>query len=407
METMNTYSIACSSLHVVTATAVPMQGGTGTTAAGSRLNVPTRLSRAVRSNSSHIPRSAMNPDFEYALPPQLGLLRASRCSYAEYTHTHPPSTSMPLSLRVGAPVTCGHALHLHTTFEGTSSHAPANAHANTGGRRTGLLAQTEVQRLLGSDHHACAYGGPSVPGSHCATAPLPGAASLGWPQESLLPVTSAAERDTVEGGTVVLSPLTHHEQNLHAYCHSTGIGTATAGGARFSSADTMSSTASGYSGRSLGTAGSGLDTASAVEGIQRGDPARGAITGPDAGNAKLGCPRGVWAGVSSGIGGTPAAGLASRGGDAHGRGGPQVGGGPFAHKGLNTEPPVLSTRRHLAAQDASGWHGELQWERRMRRLQRQLDAFGEEDLFLGRFELLGRDWRRRGGAARKHVHMHV
>eukprot|EP00892_Ulva_mutabilis_P006551 jgi/Ulvmu1/4268/UM194_0008.1 len=36
---------------------------------------------------------------------------------------------------------------------------------------------------------------------------------------------------------------------------------------------------------------------------------------------------------------------------------------------------------------------------RIRRLQRLLDAFGEEDLFLGRFEMLGRQQRRRGGQA--------
>eukprot|EP00892_Ulva_mutabilis_P004444 jgi/Ulvmu1/2371/UM130_0002.1 len=49
--------------------------------------------------------------------------------------------------------------------------------------------------------------------------------------------------------------------------------------------------------------------------------------------------------------------------------------------------------------DEASTLGQMTGEELIVRLHRQLDAFGEDDLFLGRFEMLGRQQRRRGGQA--------
>lgn len=391
--------------------AVLMQGDKGSTSAVPGSTVSRRVSGAISGKLTCIPRSAMNPDFEYSLPPQLALLHASRfspatCSYTDHLHHH--SSSMPLSLRVGAPVTSGYATHMHATIEGTASHVSAYSHTTDTAKehRVGLLSRTEVQRSTGSNQHACAYGGSGVASGHSSTAPLLRGASAGWPRESL-PVSTAADSDTVTGGTIVLSPLTHHEHNPHASGYSPGTSAATtAGGARFSSTDTMTSSSSHHRGRSPHVASSGDTSSSTDSCMLPGEPARAAALAGHARHAKFGCPRGVRAGWSIGGPLTDDSQSRDRGrpGSAHDH---DLDGGRYKEVGSNGEPVLQHTLRQVQVKDASGRHAPLQWDRRMQRLQRQLDAFGEDTLFLGQFEMLGREQRRRGGTVLDLKHLHT
>ena len=63
-----------------------------------------------------------------------------------------------------------------------------------------------------------------------------------------------------------------------------------------------------------------------------------------------------------------------------------------AEGGAANEAAVISDTSKAAGVAAT-------YERRLRRLHRQLDSFGEDDVFLGRYEMMGRQHRRRGGAA--------
>ena len=63
-----------------------------------------------------------------------------------------------------------------------------------------------------------------------------------------------------------------------------------------------------------------------------------------------------------------------------------------AEGGAANEAAVISDTSEAAGVAAT-------YERRLRRLHRQLDSFGEDDVFLGRYEMMGRQHRRRGGAA--------
>eukprot|EP00892_Ulva_mutabilis_P006547 jgi/Ulvmu1/4264/UM194_0004.1 len=309
------------------------------------------------------PASAMNPEFEYVLPGHLALLAPPRRLTDSSGSSQTTRTLTPQCQRSDSRTSSSHTPRL-----GVLPWSADPSGSEDGGPSVPPVAAAEQLRRT---HAGSADSGATRrAAADAVSAPVgPLAAVLGAAR-------SLAVRSEKSGDTAVMSP--YPSLLLGAGRGSSAAGSGSAQHSRSLTGPCMPT--SGYSCvRAEMDLVRGIAT-TAADDASRAAHAAHARTGTDHGLVPPGPPQGqIW---------TKAVGSdKDRAGGASG--GVSVSGGQQGGVVRGDERGRGSSSAHRAGGGTAGWTAK--------RLQRQLDAFGEADLFLGRYELLGWRQRRRGG----------
>ena len=295
-------------------------------------------SRANAPRSPRLPASALNPDFEYALPRHLALLNSTGFTSADSAGRVDRRGSS--AGRLGPSKAGGYARAHTPSLDVLQDH--------TGGSHPSSSVIDVVQSLRATDTPHLGPVTHALSMRSSRSAPIGGAAAV--------PAAEVADAGAdCPGGTIVASPFTRTGYGTHS--GGSGIGSVNRHSVRLHEA----------------TAGAGVD----------GDAVKGREY-----SAAGGAGRPATAAALSASTCTASSHVAGRGGS--------TGGGVVELQDAGGARPGRDGGRHTRRREGNARSaGGGGWT--VKRLERQLDKFGEDDLFLGRFELLGRKHRRRGG----------